>query len=161
LHTIKTNYYGHFTWLLNGGITNGEAPAPELYSAQGTYAVFTVFAPYTFGTMRASEFLSDRYASLFLTWDFRDLLISIGKWKPQLLLLTNVTFGTLKHPEQHLNYDFKTPDKGYYESGIVIRKLLNLQVYDIGLGVMYRYGPYGLPKVGDNFAYKISLFYAF
>jgi hypothetical protein len=161
LHTIKTNYYGHFTWLLNGGITNGEAPAPELYSAQGTYAVFTVFAPYTFGTMRANEFLSDRYASLFLTWDFRDLLISIGKWKPQLLLLTNVTFGTLKHPEQHLNYDFKTPDKGYYESGIVIRKLLNLQVYDLGLGVMYRYGPYGLPKVGDNFAYKISLFYAF
>jgi len=161
LHTIKTNYYGHFTWLLNGGITNGTAPAPELYSAQGTYAVFTIFAPYTFGTMRANEFLADRYASLFLTWDFRDLLINIGKWKPQLLLLTNVTFGTLKHPEQHLNYDFKTLDKGYYESGIVIRKLLNLQVYDLGLGVMYRYGPYGLPKDGDNFAYKMSLFYAF
>ncbi len=161
MHTIKTNYYGNFTWVLNGGIANGAAPACELYTAQGTYAVFTVFAPYTFGTMRANEFLSDRYASLFLTWDFKDLLINIGKWKPQLLLLTNVTFGTLKNPEQHLNYDFKTLDKGYYESGFVIRKILNLQVYDLGLGVMYRYGPYSLPKTGDNFAYKISLFYAF
>jgi hypothetical protein len=111
--------------------------------------------------MRANEFLSDRFASLFLTWDFKDLLLTIGKWKPQLLLLTNLSFGTLKHPEEHINYSYKTLDKGYYESGFVIRKILNMQVYDLGVGVMYRYGPYHLQKAGDNFAYKVSLFYAF
>lgn len=161
LHTINTNYSGSLTWMLSGGIATGVAPASELYAANGTYALFTIYAPYTFGTMRANEFLSDRYASLFLTWDFKDLLLSIGKWKPQLLLLTNLSIGTLKHPEEHINYSFKTMEKVYYESGIVIRKLLNLQLYDIGVGVMYRYGPYSLPKTGDNFAYKVSLFYAF
>ncbi len=161
LHTVKTNYYGYFTWLLKGGMVTGDAPVTELFSPQGTYAVFTVFAPYTFGTMRSGEFLSDSYASLFLTWDFRDLLFNIGKWKPQLLLLTNFTFGALKHPEQHLNYDFKTPEKGYFESGFVVRKLLNLQVYDLGLGLMYRYGPYALPAAKDNFACKLSLYYGF
>ena len=161
MHTIKTNYYGNLTWLLNIGISSGTAPASELYNTNGTYSIFTVFAPYTFGTMRLNEFLSDRYTSLFLTWDFKDLLVNFGKWKPRLLLLTNITYGTMKHPDQHLNYDFKTLEKGYYESGFVIRKLLNLQVYDLGIGVLYRYGPYGLPNIGDNFAYKISLFYAF
>lgn len=161
LHTINTNYTGNLTWMLSGGITNGTAPANELYAANGTYATISIYAPYTFGTMRANEFLSDRYVSLFLTWDFKDLLLTFGKWKPQLLLLTNLSFGTLKHPEKHANYSFKIMDKGYYESGLVIRKLLNMQVYDLGIGVMYRYGPYHLPKVGNNFAYKISLFYAF
>ncbi len=161
LHTINTNYAGSLTWMLSGGISFGDAPATELYAANGTFAVFTVYAPYTFGTMRANEFLSDKYASLFLTWDFKDLLFSIGKWKPELLLLTNFTTGTLKNPQQHVNYPVKTFEKGYYESGLVVRKLLNLQVYDLGLGVMYRYGHYQLPNVADNFAYKISLFYAF
>ncbi len=161
LHTINTNYAGSLTWMLSGGIATGAAPASELFAANGTYAMFTIYAPYTFGTMRANEFLSDRFASLFLTWDFKDLLVSFGKWKPQLLLVTNLLYGTLKHPEEHVNYDFKTLDKGYYESGFVIRKLLNMQVYDLGVGVMYRYGSYHLPKVGDNFACKISLFYAF
>ncbi len=161
LHTIHTNYAGSLTWMLNGGIAEGAAPASELFAANGTYAMFTIYAPYTFGTMRANEFLSDRFASLFLTWDFKDLLLTIGKWKPQLLLLTNLSFGTLKHPEEHINYSYKTLDKGYYESGFVIRKILNMQVYDLGVGVMYRYGPYHLQKAGDNFAYKVSLFYAF
>ena len=111
--------------------------------------------------MRTSEFLSDRYASLFLTWDFRDLLVHIRKWKPRLLLVTNLAVGTLSRPGDHINYSFKTLEKGYFESGFVIRKLITLNFTDLGLGILYRYGPYRLPAVKDNFAYKFSIYYSF
>ena len=158
---LKTNYYGDLIWTFNGGIITGNTPATELFAANGTYRNFTLYAPNSFGTMRTDEFLSDRYASLFLTWDFRDLLIHVRKWKPRLLLVTNITFGTLSHPGYHQNYNFNTPKKGYYESGFVIRRLLNLQFTDLGLGMLYRYGPYRLPALKDNFAYKVSVYYSF
>ncbi len=158
---IKTNYYGDMIWSVHGGIVNGNTPATELFAANGTYRPFVLYTPGAFGTMRTNEFLSDRYTSVFLTWDFRDLLIQIKKWKPRLLLVTNFTIGNLSHPEYHINYNFKTLTKGYYESGIMIRKLLSLQFTDLGLGVMYRYGPYHLPATKDNFAYKFSIYYSF
>ncbi len=158
---LKTNYYGDLIWRLDGGIVSGNTPATELFNANGTYRNFTLYAPNSFGTMRTDEFLSDRFASLFLTWDFRDLLVRVRKWKPRLLLITDMTFGTLSHPRYHRNDNFNTLEKGYYESGIVIRRLLNLQFTDLGLGVLYRYGPYRLPAVKDNFAYKVSVYYSF
>ena len=158
---VKTKYYGNLIWNLNLGYVFGNIPATDLYAVRGTYRIFTLYAPYTFGTMKPNEFLSDKYASLFLTWDFKDLLVNIGKWKPRLLLLTNIGIGSLKHPENHINYDFKTMEKGFFESGFVIRKLLDIKIVDLGLGIMYRYGPYSLEKTGDNFAYKVSIFYGF
>lgn len=159
--THSINYLGEFTWQLNAGIISGSMPASELYNTNGSFRTFTLYAPYSFATMRVNEFLSDRYVSLFMTHDFTDLLFEFGKFKPQLLLVTNIAFGDLHIPENHHNYDFKTLDKGYYESGIIIRKLLNLRVYDLGLGVMYRYGPYSFNDNYKNFAYKLSLFYGF
>ena len=152
---------GEFTWRLATGFISGEIPASNLYNSRGTFHPFTIYAPYSFSTMRVNEFLSDRYVNLFLTHDFGDLLFKFGNFKPSLLLITNIAYGTLANKTNHKNYDFKTLEKGYYESGFLVRKLLNLQVYDLGLGIMYRYGPYSLDDNYKNFAYKVSLFYSF
>jgi len=112
--------------------------------------------------MRSNEFLSDKYVSLFLSHNFGKLLFREGKlFNPQLMLVTNIAFGMLSNPENHHNYDFNTLEKGYYESGFLIRKILDFSIYDLGLVVLYRYGPYGFDNVSKNFAYKISLFYGF
>ena len=158
---LETKYFGNFIWRFDMGFVDGNLPAPELYSVRGTYRIFTIFAPYTFGTMLANEFLSDRYVSMFLTWDFKDLLLTAGNWKPRLLLITNIGFGSLKHPEYHLNYNFKTMEKGYFESGFIIRQLINLKIMDLGAGILHRYGKYSLDKTADNFTYKISIYYRF
>ena len=158
---LETRYYGDLIWSVNAGWLFGSAPAPELFFPRGTYRIFTLYAPNTFGTMLPNEFLSDRFLSVFLTWDFKDLLISWGSWKPRLMLLTNMGVGSLSHPEDHLNESFKTMEKGYFESGVMIRKLLDLKLVDFGLGVLYRYGAYAFPKVSDNMAYKLSIYYGF
>jgi len=67
----------------------------------------------------------------------------------------------MNHQQNHHNIDFKTLENGYYESGLVIRKLLNLQIYDLGIGILYRYGSYGYIDAMDNIAFKISLYYGF
>lgn len=159
--THHINFVGDLTWLIMAGYINGEIPASNLFDGNGTYRPFTLFAPYSFATMRSNEFLSDRYAALFLSHDFGQLLFKFGTFKPQLVLLTNITFGNLSNPQNHHNYNFSNLKNGYYESGLLIRKLLNLQVYDLGLGIMYRYGAYGFEDLYMNFAYKISLYYAF
>ena len=69
--------------------------------------------------------------------------------------------GNLSNKENHHNIEYKTLNLGYYESGLVIRKLLDLRVYDLGVGVLYRYGPYSFDNVSLNFAYKFSIFYSF
>ncbi len=158
---VSTRYGGDFLWQAEGGWVNGRLPATDLFTANGTYRPFTLYAPNSFGTMRTSEFLSDRYAALYLTWDFRDLLVHIKKWKPRLMLLSNLAWGTLARPEDHLNFPFRTMEKGYYESGFVIRQLIPLGVTDLGFGIMYRYGPYRMPATKDNLAYKFSLYYSF
>ena len=160
-YTYKFKYIGESSILAKTGIVIGELPIPNLFSGVGSYSMFTIYAPGSFGTMRPNEFYSDRYLSLFLSHNFRNLLFSFGNFKPELILITNLAFGSLENPTNHHQLDFKTLEKGYYESGIVIRKLLNLQIYDLGAGVLYRYGPYGFDTPSNNFAYKISLFYAF
>lgn len=154
-------YIGESSFSFKAGLINGQLPISNLYCGVGTYSIFTIYAPGSFGTMRPNEFYSDRYVSLFLTHNFKNLLFSFRNYKPELMLVTNIAVGSLNNPKNHHNIDFNTLENGYYESGIVIRKLLNLQLYDLGLGVLYRYGPYGLDTQAKNFAYKISLYYAF
>ncbi|MCF6341752.1 MAG: DUF5686 and carboxypeptidase regulatory-like domain-containing protein [Bacteroidales bacterium] len=155
-------YLGDFSFRLMAGIILGDLPAGNLYDGNGTYRSFALYAPFSFGSMRSNEFLSDKYVSLFLSHDFGKLLFKEGKlFNPQLMLVTNIAFGSLSNTENHHNYDFSTLEKGYYESGFLIRKILDFSIYDLGIGVIYRYGPYGFDNVSKNFAYKISLFYGF
>ena len=77
------------------------------------------------------------------------------------MLVTNIAFGNLDHMEDHNNIEFKTLEKGYYESGIIIRKLIDVQLVDLGVGVLYRYGPYSFDNQSFNFGYKFAIFYSF
>lgn len=159
---LHINYLGDFSYRIMAGMVFGAVPACNLFDGMGSYHPFALFSPNSFGTMRPNEFLSDRYIDLFFTHNFGHLLFNGGKlFNPQVMLITNIAFGGLTHQAYHHNYSFKTLEKGYYESGIVIRKLLDFQIYDLGLGVSYRYGPYGFKLPAKNFAYKISIFYRF
>ena len=159
-HKIKFKYAGQFEYRVAAGYIMGEVPVTNTYNGVGTYGLVTLYSPYSFGTMRPNEFYSDRYISLFLTQNFGNVLINLKKWHPELVLVTNIGFGTMKNKKNHHNISFNTMEMGYYESGIIIRKLLAFRIYDLGVGVMYRYGPYSLPNVSDNFSYKLGIFFS-
>lgn len=160
-YTHKFKYLGESSILAKAGTIVGQLPISNLYSGVGTYSPFTIYAPGSFGTMRPNEFYSDRYFSLFLSHNFKNLLFSFGDYEPELMIVTNIAFGSMNNKTDHHQLNFSTLNHGYYESGIVIRKLLNLQIYDLGAGVLYRYGPYGFETPSKNFAYKLSLYYTF
>jgi hypothetical protein len=158
---MNVKYLGEFTWRLAAGYIIGQAPISNNFAGKGTYRMFTIYAPYSFGTMRTNEFYSSKYAALFLAHNFKNLLFDLRRWHPELMLVTNIAFGSMDYQEDHHNFDYNTLEMGYYESGLVIRKILDLRIYDLGVGVLYRYGPYSFENVSLNFAYKFSLFYSF
>jgi hypothetical protein len=152
-----TKYLGRTSLMLKGGLVDRVIPATELFNGNGSYRFFTIYAPNSFGTMRMNEFLSDRYAALYFTHNFGKLLKRWEKFQPELAITTNAAFGWLKYNENHLGINYKTMEKGYFESGLLVNNLLNLRVYSLGFGAAYRWGYYSYPLFKDNIALKISI----
>ena len=157
LSTLTKNF-GRTDITTTGGKVFGELPYFNLYNGHGSYYDFTVETSNSFNTMRMNEFLSDRFVNVFWRQDFGSLLFKLKKFKPKLLLLTNYGIGSLNSPEKQQGIVFKTMEKGYWESGILINNIIkSANIIGIGFGVFYRYGAYALPKTKDNFAYKLSM----
>jgi len=155
--SFYTKYLGRTSFMIRGGFIDRAIPATDLYNGHGSYRFFTLFAPNSFATMRMNEFLSDRYIALYFTHNFGKLLKRWEKFQPEFLISTNATFGWLKYDENHLNLNYTTLEKGFYESGFLINNLLNLRIYSLGFGAYYRWGPYSYPMFKDNIALKISV----
>jgi hypothetical protein len=150
-------YLGESSVKITAGYIDGDIPSTNLYNGHGSYRTFTIFAPNSFATMRMNEFLSSRYITFYLTHNFGKLIYQGDRFKPELAIATNIGFGRLDNPENHYYIDYKTPEHGYYESGVLVNDLLNLKIYTLGLGVFYRYGPYTLENGFDNVAAKFTL----
>jgi hypothetical protein len=150
-------YLGKTSLLLRGGYIDRSLPESNLYNGNGSYRFFIIYAPNSFGTMRMNEFLSDRYVALYFSHNFGKLLKRWEKFQPELVLTTNAGFGWLKHDGNHFNIEYKTMERGYFESGFNIENLLNLQIYSLGFGAMYRWGPYTFPQFEDNISLKVSI----
>ena len=156
--SFYSKYLGETNIAIKAGLVLGDIPYPKLYSGGGTYrSSLTICAPGSFGTMRPNEFLSDSYISLFLSHNFGTLLFKGEKFKPEFEVISNIGYGWLKHPEYHQNIDFKTMEKGYFESGLMINNLLRLPLLKLGIGAMYRYGAYSYSSFKDNIAYKFTV----
>ena len=115
--------------------------------------------------MREDEFFCDRFVALYLSHNFSGMLWKTNsEWfKPQLCLVTNLAWGDM-HPDKDIKeLGFNTIEKGYFESGIVVKGLLNVMWAKVGAGVFYRYGHYAWPNyepftsVWNNFAWKWSV----
>ena len=155
--SFYVKYLGMTSIELKAGYIDGDLPYCNLYNGNGSYRVFTIYATNSFATMRMNEFLSNRYIALYFSHNFGQLLVRSRFFSPEIVLATNIAFGDLNNPSQHHNVTFKTMEKGYYESGLLLHGLLDLKLYKVGAGVFYRYGPYGYDTPADNFAYKVSI----
>lgn len=156
-HTFYKTYVGQTSATIQFGVVLGDIPYPKLFNSPSAWRSFTLFAPNSFATMRMNEFISDRFVNVFLSHNFGKLLIRKSWFEPSVELHTNIAVGSLSHPELHHFVDIKTPEHGFYESGILFRNIINLSMSKIGVGLFYRYGPYGYSKPADNFGYKFTL----
>ena len=147
---FQTKYLGKSSVLLQAGYASATCPVMETFNMLGSYWIVSLYAPGSFATMRENEFFCDRFVSLFLSHDFQGMLWDPGsKWfKPQLTLSTALGWGS------------PSMIHGYFESGFVVKGLLNMPLVNMGAGVFYRYGAYSFPSVIDNFSFKYSITFA-
>ena len=151
-------YLGVAKVLLQAGYATETCPVMETFNILGTYERFGMYSPGSFSTMRLDEFFCDRFVALYLSHNFSGMLWKTNSpvFMPELSIVTNIGWGDMRRAEAYPDKNFKTMEKGYFESGIVINGLLANPMAKLGLGVFYRYGPYSLPNVWDNFAWKYS-----
>ncbi len=161
--TMTLKHFGKTNFLVEGGTLEGIVPYPYLFQGNGSLTKDGyLFVKHTFQTMGLYEFLSDNYVNVFLSHNFGSLLFKTEKFRPEVLIFTNVGYGTLRDSSRHRDLEFKTMEKGYYESGLMINNIIRANYFNVcylglGGGAFVRYGAYAFPKWEDNMAYKLSL----
>jgi hypothetical protein len=160
-YSIKLLDFGKTGIQVVTGLVKGNVPYTKLYNGHGSLRNPSVVVQNSFETMRYNEFLSDRYASIFVSHNFGRLYYKSRFIKPSLLLVYNLGYGSLNNSENHKDIIFKTMGKGFSESGILIDKIFALKLaglnIGLGAGVFLRHGPYALPEFKDNFVFKFAI----
>jgi hypothetical protein len=141
---------------IEAGNISGEVPVSKLFFGRSSYASFSMEAENSFGTMRMNEFLNRDFVNVFFRHNFHSLLFKKGKFSPQIVAVTNIGWGSFGSGSNHQGLHYKTMEKGYFESGILINNIFNQLFLGYGAGLYYRYGPYAFNKTIDNFAFKLT-----
>jgi len=163
-----TKNFGATKYRLEAGFIDNPLPYGLLFTGEGSYdKQYPYMIPNYFQTMRPYEFLSDRYANLFLSHNFGGLLFKTGKFQPGITLHNNFGWGDLSDKNKNSNQliAYQTKKKIFMETGIQVDNLvkmnyMNVGYIGIGAGVYYRYGEYELPESKDNLVYKLSVSYS-
>ncbi len=158
---IYTPYMGVAKVVLQLGYASKSCPVMETFNILGSNEPLSLYAPGSFSTMGCNEndvFFCDRFVALYLSHNFSGMLWRpTSQWfQPELTVATNIGWGDMRRAKDFPDKNFKTMEKGYFESGFVVKGLLNLPMVKVGLGAFYRYGPYAFDNVWDNFAFKWS-----
>ncbi|WP_020603668.1 DUF5686 and carboxypeptidase-like regulatory domain-containing protein [Spirosoma spitsbergense] len=148
---------------LTAGILWGQLPYPYLYNARGAKNDFSpIWVANHFQTMDLYEFTSDRYATLFVTHNFKTLLgkPTVRWFRPEPSVVQGIAYGSLRSPDYHEGIPIKTLERGFFESGLLVdnlyrQRIANVAYVGVGMGVFYRWGPNALPIPQDNLAYRL------
>lgn len=156
------NNLGKPSFSIEAGLIDGRVPQHKLNSSMGTFKPnkFMIASENAFETMLPYEFFSSEYINFHFRHNFGALLLKIKKFQPEFSITSSIGFGGLSYQGFHGGESFNTIEKGYYESGLIISKLINkllgFNLSNFGVGAFYRYGPYKLPKTSDNLAVKLN-----
>lgn len=156
---------GHLDFRIETGYVDRALPIQMLFSNRSTYSSsIAIVATNSFQTMRFNEFFSDKYATFYLNHNFGPILVRTPHFSPEFEVYHAMSIGSLNSKNQHIGYDFKTLEDGYFESGLVIDNILHISFFKVGylgfgVGGFYRYGANHLPNEFDNWAIKMSIIY--
>lgn len=164
---IETSFFtkniGQTVLRLEAGYIDTPLPYGLLYTGEGSYdKSLPILIRNSFQTVMPYEFLSDRYVNLHFAHNVGALLFKTKKFTPHLTFRQSIGWGALSHPEKHQLLDFKTKERGFYESGIQVDNIgkfiyANVAYIGIGAGAYYRYGFYASTRPQENLFFKLSM----
>ena len=115
--------------------------------------LLSIYAENSFATMPMNQFFANRMAAVFWRHDLETLLYKTPKFKPRVSLALNACWGDTKQDYPN----FRSPEKGYYEGGLLVRKLIKQQIIALGFGAFYRFGPYRTNNFDQDTAFKFTV----
>ncbi len=162
---------GMTTLQFDAGKIIGKVPYPFLFNGKGAHYNNSVNNSLVvnnyFQTMGLYEFASDQFAYLFVQHNFGRITGNKSKYvRPELSLVQNTGIGSLQNKATHAGTEFKTMNKGFFESGLMLSNLFRVKYFNVlyfglGCGAFCRYGNYSLSRTSDNFAYKLIISFSF
>lgn len=161
-YTAYKGRVGQSNFRLALGFIDSSLPYGLLFTGEGSKSTnVPLLINNCFQTMSPYEFLSDKYIHLFASHNFGSLLINTKKFKPQFIIVQNSGWGALNNAS-YQGIDFKTKEKVYLESGLIINNIIKLNYINMfylnfGIGGFYCYGYYGSDNFTDNLALKLSM----
>lgn len=159
--TFKSGTLGNTSVTLVSAKADRSLPIGLLFNGHGNYSAFSLDAENSFGTMRMNEFYSSEFVSGYFRHNFENLLFGKGKFKPEISLAFNAGVGKMTSPFLHQGIEYKTMEKGFYETAVIFNKIINQKLFGYGFAVYYRLGPYAFAKTADNFSFKLALTFNF
>ena len=161
-HSFQFKKLGKTSFRLEAGQVWGDVPYSYLFNGRATKSgKVSAYVPDYFQTVGLYEFVASSTVNLFVEHNFGNLLFKPKNisFRPEIYVVQNIGYGSLKNASSHKLLAFKVPEKGLFESGLMIkniyrRSLFSFAYIGIGGGVFYRYGYYALPKTADNWAFK-------
>ncbi|MFK7834247.1 MAG: DUF5686 family protein [Winogradskyella sp.] len=166
-HSFISKGLGKTGYRLDLGYIDTALPYGLLFTGEGTLDRQIPFVvPHYFQTVTPYEFLSDRYAHLFISHNFGRLFNNKGSFQPDILWHNNFGIGSLEHPASHQFITFETKEALFLETGLELQNLIKLPFENFGyagfgLGAFYRYGYHSFENTEDNFAVKFSFGFSF
>jgi hypothetical protein len=150
-----------------GGALLGAAPLQKQFFAPGSRET-SYWVNHSFQTMGIYEFLSDQYVAAFLKHNFGWLYQSRYS-KPELIFAQSAGWGRFGNPANataHSGIEFKTFEKGFFETGIGAENIFRFNYVDVayfGIGgaVYVRWGPYAAGSIAQNTAYRLNMTFSF
>ncbi|MFZ1306267.1 MAG: DUF5686 family protein [Ferruginibacter sp.] len=161
-HSFLFKKLGKTSFRLEAGKVWGDVPYSYLFNTRATrVGKLSIYVPDHFQTVALYEFAASSTANLFVEHNFGNLLFKPKNisFRPEIFIIQNIGYGSLHSTASHKFTSFKVPEKGLFESGLMIKNIYRRSLYSlvyigIGGGVFYRYGYYALPKSSDNWAFK-------
>ncbi len=170
---FNTKWFGRTSFQAELGKVWGNIPYAYMFNTrgvaqqQGRRRGSGLFVGNSFQTAGIYEFSSTQSASLFLQQNFGSLLFkpANAKFRPEFVLVQNIGYGSISNPLSHTGQTLQAPEKGLFESGVLINNLyrINLKFLYLGFGIGYfqRYGYYTLPEKAKNRALKFGFSFSF
>lgn len=148
---FQYKYVGKIMIQLFAGISDRKLPLWGNFVAKTSFNSRALYSDNSFQSIKINTMVSDRYVSLFLKHSFRKRPFVFKKFKPEFLIHQNIMYGDLKYNDYLYHYNYKTPKSGYFESGIMMNKVLDLKTSAFGFGLFCNYGTYADLNFKNNF----------
>jgi hypothetical protein len=164
---FETRFLGRTSLQAEFGKLWGDVPYGYLFQTHGVAqpgrGLDGLFVGNSFQTVGIYEFTSSAIASLYLKQNFGSLLFkpTNASFRPELLLVQNISYGILNNPARHSGILLQAPEKGIFETGLLVNDLYRINArfmyMGFGIGAFYRYGAYSLAEKSQNWAFKFGL----